>query len=48
MCVLEDTEICMLHNQLLDEHYITQCEITRHLKLCSGCYLSRTVISLKL
>ena len=27
-------ELCVIHNQTLDEHYKTQYGITRHLKLC--------------
>ena len=36
------TEICVLHNQTLDEHCITQYGINRHLKLWNG-FLSNSV-----
>ena len=38
-----NTEISVLHNQAIDEYYITQYGITTHLKLFNGCCLLKTV-----
>ena len=41
--VLDRTLKCVLHDQTLDKHFVTQYGITRHLKLCNGCCLSKSV-----